>query len=488
MNEQYSLRYKAIHSAIWKFLERFLAQIVSLIVSVVLARLLEPSDYSVVSICTIFFAAAAMIISGGLNTALIQKKDASAGDYTGILIISLIVSIIVYFVLFLFAPVIASFYNQPILVSVIRVMGLVLIINAYKSILCAYISARLQFKTFFFGTLIGTLISAVVGIIMALRGFRSWALVGQQMTNTIVDTIVLTIITKMPLSTHVSFKSLKSLFKYGYKIFITSMLQMIYSYLIPLFIGKKYTASDLSYYTKGRNFPDLILSSTSSTLSAVLFPVLAKFQDDNQALLHSTRRFIRVSSFVLFPLMLGLFAVSDNLVIVLLTEKWLPASQFIRIFCIANMFDMIHVGNCETIKAMGRSDIYLIIEIVKKTCYFITIAFFMWFGKNPVQLAEAFIVCTIIALCVNMIPNSRLIGYSLKMQVFDILENLLVSIVMCVSVSAVNYLKMNSLLKLFIQVPLGIFVYIAICKVAKNQNLEFIKNVLLFSLKKRDET
>ena len=469
-----SIKAKALSSAIWKFMERMGAQLVSLVVSIIIARILTPDDYSVVSLVSIFFAFANVFISGGLNTALIQKKDADSEDYSTILFFSLGISLVIYAVLFAFAPVIANLYHKNILVVVIRVMGLSLPVTAVKSIWCAYISSNLQFKKFFFSTLGGTIFSAVIGITLALNGAGVWALVAQQMSNTFIDTFILICTTRIHLTIKFSISKFKTLFSYGWKIFASSIIGTIYTQIIPLIIGVKYTTSDLSFYSKGKSFPELISTTSTNTQSAVMFPTMAKFQDDRNKLLQLTRLYIRISSFIAFPLMLGFFAIAENFVRLVLTDKWVPAVPYIQIFCLANMFDMIHIGNCETIKAMGRSDIYLAMEIIKKTCYFATIFDFLLLSKSPEGLALAFICCTCIALIVNSIPNRKLLGYSYRKQIEDLLPNLITSVIMSFIVHLVGLIPINLLWKLVLQVAVGMLVYVLENAVINSPNLKYL--------------
>lgn len=483
--EDKSIKKKAFASVFWKFSERMLAQLVSLVVSIVLARILDPKDYSVVSIVVIFFTFANVLISGGLNTALIQKKEKDIVDYSTCLFASVAMAVVIYVLLFFCAPLIAKTYDQPILIIMIRVMGIALPINAIKSIWCAYISSNLMFKKFFFATLGGTLLSGIVGITLACNGFGAWSLIAQQMTNIIVDTSILIITTGLKLVLKVSMTKLKVMWSYGWKVFVSSIIGTIYTQITPLVTGIKFSTTDLSFYTKGKSFPELLSSTSTNTLAAVLLPVLSKYQDDKEALLRYTRRFIQLSSYIAFPLMLGLFAVADKFVLVLLTDKWLPAVPFIRIFCIALMFDMVAIGNCETIKAMGRSDIFLIMEVIKKTGYFITIAIFVWFSWSAQVLAIASVVCTLIQIVVNSIPNKKLIGYSYRMQLQDLAPNLIVAIVMCILVEIIGLLKMNNLVLLTIQVALGGLIYIALSYISRNNAFEYFLNVVVNIIKQR---
>ena len=470
-----SMRAVAISNSMWKFGERIIAQGVSLLVSIVLARILSPNDFGVVGIVTVFFNLANVIISGGLNTALIQKKDSDKEDYSSVLIVCVLVACVLFGILWFAAPAIANIYHNNLLIAMIRVMGLSLPIYAIKSIVCAYISSSLKFKAFFFATLGGTLVSAVVGIAMALNGFGAWALIAQQVTNTTIDTIILYAMTRMPISLHFSFPKFRVLYKYGWKVFVSSMIDAIYNQSLPLFIGTKFTSADLSFYTKGRQFPGAVSGTTTSTLNAVLFPILAKQQDDKSVVLSYIRKFMQLSSFILFPIMLGIFAVADNFVSVILTDKWLPAVVYLRLFCLSDMFTMIHSGNCETIKAIGRSDIFLKMELIKKASYFIIIAIFMVFARTPIALAFSMIVCNLVAIMVNSFPNRKLIGYKYKLQLMDLLPNLICAGVMAAAVVLFGRIQFESkLLLLILQILIGGIVYSVACIVSKNKSFFYI--------------
>ena len=481
-----NLKNKAFSGMIWKFMERICAQVVSLIVSIVLARILMPDDYSIVSIVTIFFTFCNVFISGGLNTALIQKKDADVEDYSTVLHTSMFVALILYMVMFFLAPSIANLYSKQILIPVIRIMSLTFFINAFKSVLSAYTSSNLQFKKFFFSTIVGTIISAFVGIYMAINGYGAWALVAQQMTNSLLDTLILYLTTKYRIIFKVSFKKLKSLFSYGWKIFVSSIISVIYDQINPLIVGVKYTSKDLAYYSKGQSYPGLINSTISDTLQSVLFPIMSKVQDNKEMVLSVTRKYIKVASYVIFPMMIGLFSVSDIFVEVVLTEKWLPIVPYIQIFCFSYMLNIIQVGNLQAIKAIGRSDITLILEIVKKSFYLIIIILFVILSKNPIVLALSSIVCTVFATVVNTYPNRKLLGYKYKYQLNDLLPNLIISVIMGIVVYLIKYIQISKVLILILQVFIGIIVYILLSKFTKNENLYYLIDYVRSYFRKRD--
>ena len=479
------IKMKAFTGAIWKFSERITAQLVSIIVSIVLARLLMPDDYGVVAIVSIFFVFCNVIIDGGLNTALIQKKEVDSSDYATVLTASMVLAAFLYLLLFLFSPQIASAYNKPILCPLFRVMGVTFFINGYKSVVCSYVSRNLLFKKFFYATFSGTIVSGLIGIVSALAGMGPWALALQQITNALVGTFVLVIVTKYKTKLSFSWLRFKPLFSFGWKIFGSSMLSAIYGQIRPLIVGLKYPSSDLAFYTHGRQYPAIIDSSISSTLSAVLFPVISKFQNDKTAVLNITRRYMTLSSYVIMPLLFGFFATADTFVSLVLTDKWMPAVPFARVFCIGFLFNIITEGNIQAIKAIGRSDIFLKLEIIKKSIYLLIIVLFIVLTDAPLLLAISEILCTLVAAVVNIFPNKKLIKYGYRAQVMDLLPNLLSATVMGVIVFFVGRINLDVKLLLPLQIVIGMIVYILISKISGNDNYSYIKNIILQTVRNR---
>ena len=477
MNEK-TLTNKTVSGISWKFAERIAAQAVTFVVSVIIARILSPDDYSVISIAAIFFAFANVFIYSGLNTALIQKKDADITDYSSVLFVSLIVSIVLYAILFFCAPLIASIYKKEILVSVIRVMGLTLIIGAVNSILGAYISNRLEFRKFFFATIIGTVISAFVGIYMAVSGFGVWALVAQQMTNCTIDTIILWIVTRFRPTIGISKERLKPMLSYGWKIFVSSMITTAYDEAFPLIIGLKFTPADLAFYSKGKSVPSTASSAIGDTISAVIFPIMSKLQDDREKLLEYTRKFIMVSSFAVLPMLVGLFAVSDNLVSVLLTDKWLPASFYLRIFCLSFITISINNAHLQAIRALGRSDLILKMEIVKKVSYLLFVVSALALSSRPQVLAYVVLAAAVVATIINTYPCVKLINYSYLKQLSDLKANAITAFIMGSVVFAMNYLPGNKLLVLVGQIAVGVVIYVSLNLVLKNSALIFCRELI----------
>ena len=474
MQENNEIKSKAVSGAIWKFLERLSAQAVSMIVTIILARILQPGDYSVVSIVSVFFAFANVFINSGFNVALVHKKEADAESYSSAFFLNLGIALLLYAVLFCTAPAIADLYDNPLLISVIRVMGLVLPINAVKSIICAYISCTLQFRKFFFATIGGTVASGVVGITLAYFGFGPWALVAQQLTSALIHTVILCLTTNIPLICRISVEKARDLFNYGWRIVVSSVIDVTYKQINPLFIGLKYTGTDLAFYTKGKSFPELISGICSNTLSAVLFPVLSKFQNDLSELKRGLRRFNKTASFFVFPALLGLFGIADTFVELVLTDKWMPAASYIRIFCMSEMVMSVEAGNRESLKAMGKNDIFLKYELIKKGFFFSIIGLCMVVTNSPVALALSAVGCAAVVFITSVIINSRCIGYRVSDQIKDLLPNFLCAVVMCAAIIWAGRCPISAGIRILLQLATGVSVYVLAGILIRNENLIYI--------------
>jgi len=480
-----SIKQQLVSGVFWKGLERIFAQVVSLVISIVLARILVPDDYSVVSIVAIFFTFCNIFITGGLSTALIQKKNADALDYSTVLIANELAAAVLYAIMYFSAPFIASLYEKPILQPVIRVMSLSFFVVSLKSVICAKVSSEMAFKKFFFATFIGTVISAVLGVVMAKKGCGAWALVAQQMSNSVIDTIVLALVTKIGFSFRFSFERLKGLFSYAWKLTCTSLIAAVYQECNPLIVGLRFSTTDLAFYNKGDSFPKIMNQVGTNTLSATLFPALSKMQDDKKAVLAFTRRYIRTASFVVFPLMAGLMAVSRSFVQVLLTDKWLPIVPYMMIFSVAHAFELVHVGNLQAIKAIGRSDVILKMEIIKKTVYFVIIALFVWLSDSPIALACTALLTTLWAIIVNTFPTRKMLDYRLKYQVMDVLPNFMCACVMFFAVYMLRNLPINKYIMLPLQITAGAVIYAGLALITKNESFGYLLNMAKDKLKKK---
>ena len=459
----------------WRFLERCGAQGVTFIVSIVLARLLDPTVYGTVALVTIFTTIMQVFVDSGMGNALIQKKDADDLDFSSVFYFNMAMCSVLYLIMFFAAPFIASFYRMPELTAIVRVLSFVVVISGVKNVQQAYVSRHLMFKRFFFSTLGGTIGAAVIGIAMAYLGFGVWALVAQMLFNAAVDTTILWITVKWRPKKMFSFQRLKSLFSYGWKLLASSLIDTVYNDLRQLIIGKKYSSGDLAYYNQGKKFPQLIVTNINTSIDSVLLPTMSKAQDDMAAVRSMTRRAIKTSTFLMMPAMIGLAVCAEPLVQLILTEKWLPCVLFLRIFCITYAFYPIHTANLNAIKAMGRSDLFLKLEIIKKTVGIIAILITMW-----ISVAYSFLVTTILNQIINSWPNKKLLNYSYLEQVKDMMPQILLSLGMGAAIYAVSFLHLSASLTLLIQIPLGVLVYWSGSKIFHVESytyiIEMVKN------------
>jgi len=470
--ENKELKTKVLSGLVWTFAERILAQGVSFIISIIIARLLVPEAYGTVTMVTVFINIANVFVSNGLGEALVQKKDATETDFSTMFYCSLTLAISIYSILFIGAPYIARFYNNDLLVSILRVLALKLPISAISTIQHAYVSKHMIFKKFFFSTLGGTLVSGIVGAVMAYCGFGVWALVAQYLTNTTIDTVVLFITVPWRPRLKFSGKSAYTLGKYGFQLMLTSLIQEIYTQLRSLVIGKVYSASDLAFYNKGNNFPSLIITNVDTSIGKVVFPAMSQSKDDLNRLKAVSRRAMKTTSYIIFPLMAGLFVVARPLIMLLLTDKWMGCVPFLQIACIFFALIPVQSTNWQIIKAIGRSDICLKLEIIKKIIGVIVILATMKISVIAVAVSAS--VVTFISMLINISPNKKLINYSLTEQAVDLLPTLLASVVMACVIYPLGNVITSDILLIALQIICGGLIYIGISVVFKIDSFEYL--------------
>lgn len=461
---------------IWRFAERCGAQGIGFVVSLILARLLNPTDYGTVALVTVFTTILGVFIDSGMGNALIQKKDADDLDYSSVFYFNMAMCIILYVIMFFCAPLIANFYEKPELVSLTRVISLTFIVSGVKGIQNAYVSKHLMFKRFFFSTLGGTIVSAVVGIMLAYKGYGAWAIVAQSLSNNVIDTLILWITVKWRPKFMFSFKRLKGLFSYGWKLLCSSLLDTGYNQLRSLIIGKVYSSADLAYYNKANNFPNMIITNVNSSIDSVLLPSMSSVQDSKESVKGMTRRAMKTSTYVMAPLLMGLAACGQSVISILITDKWLPSYPFMVIFCITYMFYPVHTANLNAIKAMGRSDIFLKLEIIKKIVGIVAIL--VTFKISVMAMAYSLLVVSVLSQIINSWPNKKLMNYSYLEQLKDILPGILLAAFMGVCVYCVNFLHLSNWLTLLIQVPLGAVIYIGLSALLKLESFTYCWNMI----------
>lgn len=471
-----------ISNLIWRLAERCGAQLVSFIVSIVLARILAPEDYGTIALVTVFTAILQVFVDSGLGTALIQKKDVDEIDFSSVFYFNFAVCLILYLGMFAAAPFIADFYGDVTLVPVIRILSLTIVISGVKGIQQAYVSRNMLFKRFFFSTIGGTIFSAVLGIAMAYAGFGIWALVAQQLSNTFIDTLILWITVRWRPTKSFSWTRLKNLLSFGWKLLVSSLLDTAYNNLRNLIIGKMYSSSDLAFYNQGDKFPKVIVTNINASIDSVLLPTMSSAQDDKERVKQMTRRAIKTSTYVMAPLMMGLAFCAEPIVSLVLTDKWLPCVPFLRIFCITYMFWPVHTANLNAINAMGRSDWFLRLEIIKKIMGMTILLSTMWFGV--MAMAYSLLLSSVLSQIINSWPNRKLLGYGYLEQVRDFAPGILLAVIMGICVYFISFLHLSTIVTLLIQFIVGAAIYIGVSAILKLEEFEYLLGMVKSFLKK----
>ena len=472
MGNNENLKKQVASGLLWKFGERIIAQGISFIISTILARILMPELYGTISLVLIFINLANVFITNGLGEALIRNKEADEKDFSTVFYCSLGISVFLYFILFFCAQWIADFYHNQDLVLVLRVLSLQIPLSSVKTVQHAYVSKHLLFKKFFFSTLGGTIISGVIGIIMALNGAGVWALVEQYLVNSVIDMTVLFFTVSWRPRLVFSKSSAKYAFSYGWKLVAAGFINQLYSEARSIIIGKKYTTADLAYYQKGDHFPSLVITNINTSISTVMFPAMASVNDNIDRLRSMTRQSMKLTSYIIFPMMAGLIAVADPMIRMLLTDKWMPCVPFLRLGCLYWVFQPMQTSNYQAIKAVGRSDICLKLEFIKKGIGIVLILITMQINVYALALSNVIMAC--ISMLLNMAPNKKLIGYGFKNQIIDIAPAAILSMIMGIVVWCIEIIPANDAIVLVLQIVVGIVIYVGGSKIFKIDSFDYI--------------
>ena len=495
---------------LWRFAERFGAQIVTLVVSLVLKWFVLPDEYGIVSLTMVVITLANVFVVSGFGSALIQKKETDSLDFSSVFYFNVAFSLLLFVLLFFMAPFIAAVfpaYDKTLLTAVLRVLGLRLPLAAVNNLQQAYVSRKMWFRKFFFATLWGTLFSAVVGIALAVLGCGVWAVVAQYLTNSLVDTLFLWFTVKWRPGWEFSFARLRSLLSYGWKLLLSGLIDTGYNQLRPILIGVIDSGCDLSIYDNGKQYPQVLAGNLNTAVSSVLFPVISRYQDDPARVKTMTRRSVRISSYVMFPMMLGMAAVAPSVIRLVLPESWLPSIPFWIICCVTYAFWPVHTANLEALKAVGRTDLYLRLEILKKLLGIAAIAAVLFLcpdrtlsftlGGIPLEvksrvlyLALSSIPVALISTFINAYPNKRLLGYRYREQLRDMAPAVVLGFLMFAAVWATYLLplpggRLWTALLLCGQVLLGVGLYVGLSALLRLESFTYLKELLAGLLRRR---
>lgn len=456
---------------IWKLLERSGLSIIHFVVQIVLARLLDPELYGVLSIMLVFVAIAEMFIESGFFSALVQNKDVTEEDYSSVLWLSLSVAAVMYGLVFLSAPLIADLYDIPGIETPLRVLALMLFPGALNLIYEAKATREMDFKKVFYGSTAGALISGAAGLVVAFLGGGLWALVVKSLLDVLASCVIMRFLMPIRLHFAINYKRVKVLFSFGWKLLASSIWSTLYGNLSKLLIGKKYNMEALAHYERGNQFPDLIINTVNQAVNSVMFPAMSAEQDEPQRVKALMKNTIVMSSYLIFPMMLGLAAVGEPLIRLVLTEKWLPCVPFMQLCCLAMVLDPLHSCNLQAVNAMGRSDLFLKLEVIKTIMDipFFLIAIFCF--ETPLAIAAYGTISSWVCLIVNSWPNKKLINYSGWEQLKDVFPTMMLSLCMFFAVTVVGTFCAKAVLPdmvtLIVQVAVGIAVYVVASVVFK---------------------
>lgn len=455
-----SLKHKTVKGVGWSFIDNLSSSGVSFLVGLVLARLLTPSEYGIMAILTIFIAVSNSIVDSGFSNALIRKTDVKRVDYNTVFLFNLVVSGLLYVVLFFAAPAISVFFKEPLLVEVMRVIGWVLVINALAIIPRTLFVKDVDFKTQTKVSLIASVSSGVVGIGMALAGMGVWSLVGQQLSRQLLNTLFLWVYSTWRPIWEFSLQSFRELFGFGSKLLLSGLLDTVFKEIYSLVIGRCYTSAQLGQYTRASQFNQIFSSNLTTVIQRVSYPVLSSIQDESERLREAYRKVIKSTMLITFACMLGLAAVAKPLLIILIGEKWLPAVGFLQIICFSGMLYPLHAINLNILQVKGRSDLLLKLEIIKKIIAVGPLILGVLFSIEYMLWGS---VCTsLIAYFLNSYYSANLISYPTKEQVKDILPTFLVSFVTAAVMWSLTLLSFSNWLLLPLQCLLGIILAVLI--------------------------
>ena len=472
-----SLKQKTVTGTFWQFMQKTLGQVIHVGISVVLARLLLPSDYGTVALAGMYTVFLGLFISCGLGAALIQKKDVDDLDLCTIFWAQLVFASLIYIFVFFTAPVFSSIFKDEHLTPILRVSALTMPLSALGTIQGSIVSRRMAFKTYFYRTLASSILSGIIGLGMAFYGFGAWALVGQHMSSTIIGTITVYSQVRWLPSFKFSRERFVNLFSYGWKFAGASLIGTLFSQLRGYIIGFHYSKADLAFYNRGEGVPALISRNLTSSITSTLFPALTKLQDDKLAVKKGISRSMKTSSYLVMPLFLGLAAISDKLVPLLYTGKWNACIPFMQVICVMDCISLLNSANLQALNAIGRADVVLKLEFIKKPFMIIILAITAFI--SPMAICVGMLCHAIFTLIVNTFPNRKLISYPLKEQLMDILPNAILAFVMAGLVYMIGMLlPFADIITIVIQIVFGAVFYISVSHFWKNENYKFIKDTV----------
>ena len=477
-----SLKSKTVKGVGWSFADSIGSQGITFIVGLVLARMLTPAEYGLIGIILIFVNIFNSIVNSGFSAALIRKKDASDDDYSTVFITNMTISVILAIALFFSAPLIAYFFNQPQLDALSKAMSCIVIINALGLVQFTILTKRIDFKTHTKISLIASISSGVIGIGMAFTGYGVWSLVGQQISKQLLNTLLLWLYNKWIPKMHFSTKSFKELFGFGWKLLVSSLIDVVWRDIYQVVIGKCYSPATLGQYTNAHHFGSIFSSNLTGIIQRVSYPVLSSIQDDKERMKQAYRRVIKVTMLVTFVFMLGLAAVAKPMILVLIGDQWLIAAMFLPIICLQMMLYPLHAINLNMLQVQGRSDLFLRLEIIKKAIAVIPLLLGIFIDIYWMLWGSVF--TGMFAFYLNSYYSGKLLNYSTTDQVKDILPSFGIAAIMAIITYLVSLLPLSPFILLPLQIIVGAVITIVLCETIKLEEYKELKSIALSAKQK----
>ena len=476
-----NLKQKTLSGFIYKFAERGSSQGVNLIVQIILARILMPEEFGTIALLTVFMTILDVFVTYGFGNSLVVNKKSDDLDFSTCFYFGIFLSLVIYGIVWVSSPYISQFfYGHNELDLLVKVMALRMPISAVNSVQHAYIAKNMRFKMFFYATLIGTILSGILSITMAYNGFGVWALVAQYLSNAFFSTITLWIIAKWRPKWIFSFKRLKAIYDYGWKILAVGLVDTIFGQIRSLVIAKQYSKADLAYYNRGYHFAGFGMQLVEPTIAGVLFPALSNCNDDQKMMKSVTQRVTKTSTFMICGIMGLLAAISQPLILVLLTEKWSNSIIFLQIGCMAYLLRPLQVINNCVIRASGRSGLLLKLDLVKKGIGVLLLLLSMPYGVEAI--AWSLVVTNVIATMINIYPNKDILKYGYFEQFKDLAVNLALGMVVAIVVWLYTLLPINNLLMLVLQVGTWLILYVGVSEILKMDSYIYLKELIFKNL------
>jgi len=476
-----SLRKQAISGLVWTFGMQFGNQLIGFVVSMILARILLPAEFGLIGMIAIFIAVGKSLLDSGLSQSLIRSQNSDQEDLSTVFFFNLAASFLIYIIIYFSAPLIANFYNQPILINIIRIFCLTFIISAFSSVQMARLTKRMDFKT---QTLIGlpsAIVGGIVGIIMAYKGYGVWSLVWSSLVSAFLGSLQLWIYSKWTPSFVFNIEKFKDHFNYGYKLTLSGLLDTIFNNIYLILIGKFFSPAQVGFYTRAETMKQLPVTNISTALNKVTFPLFSSIQDDDVRLKRVYKQLMQMVVFVIAPVLIFLGVLAEPTFRFLFTEKWLPAVPYFQILCVTGILYPIHAYNLNILKVKGRSDLFLRLEVIKKIIIIITIAFTIKFGILALLYGQIFI--SIIAFFINTYYTGKFINYTTWQQSKDIIPIILLSALSGGIVFVLDhYLKLHDqidIIRILGGSLIGLLVYLLLAQIFSFNSLNDLKKLLV---------